>query len=346
MSNIYSYHAKFHESIPYEYIKKYSNINDTIFDPFCGSGTTLKEALKLNRNSIGIDISPIAILSSRVNTNLYNKKKLENLMKELIFEYENIKKIKYTTFPNYDKWYTRENYINLNKLKNSIDKIEEDAYRDFFLLCFLSIAKKVSNKRKTWNIGYIADNVLPNMESKLKALDCFKQKVQKEIIKMGNYEDNSERVETSIIKKDISKYRLNKTIDMVMTSPPYPFAVDFIRYHRLSMYWLQEDIEKLTSLEIGARNKRNKKNNLQLFFNEIETSFINIMSSVKSDGYWVMTIADTKRNKTKIPFVDWTINLFFENGWILVDDKLRELKNQSMAQKRISSEHILVFKKI
>ena len=52
---------------------------------------------------------------------------------------------------------------------------------------------------------------------------------------------------------------MNKTIDMVMTSPPYPFAVDFIRYHRLSMYWLQEDIEKLTSLEIGARNKRNKK---------------------------------------------------------------------------------------
>ena len=39
------------------------------------------------------------------------------------------------------------------------------------------------------------------MESKLKALDCFKQKVQKEITKVCNYEDNSERVETLIIKR-------------------------------------------------------------------------------------------------------------------------------------------------
>ena len=69
-------------------------------------------------------------------------------MKEIIFEYENIKRIKYTSFPDYDKWYTRENYINLNKLKNSIDKIEENAYRDFFLLCFLSIAKRFQIRGK------------------------------------------------------------------------------------------------------------------------------------------------------------------------------------------------------
>lgn len=131
-----------------------------------------------------------------------------------------------------------------------------------------------------------------------------------------------------------------------MTSPPYPFAVDFIRYHRLSMYWLQENIEQLTRQEIGARNKRNKKGNLSLFFNEIEKSFINIMRVVRTDGYWAMTIADTTRNKVKIPFIDWTINLFYEHGWILVEDRIRELQQQTMAQKRIPEEHILVFKKI
>ena len=32
-----------------------------------------------------------------------------------------------------------------------------------------------------------------------------------------------------------------------------------------------------------------------------------------------MTIADTKRNKTKIPFVDWTVNLFLKmDGFLLM----------------------------
>ncbi|WP_436876395.1 DNA methyltransferase [Mammaliicoccus sciuri] len=347
MSNIYSYHARFHESIPHEYIHKYSEQSDVILDPFCGSGTTLKEALKLKRNAYGIDISPIAILSSKVNTNFYDKKRLET-------EYENILNsfyldvpVYFTRFPDFDRWYTNENYTQLCKLKNIIDNIEEDTYKEFFQLCFLSIANKVSNRRKTWNIGYLADNVLPNMESKYIAIDSFRQKVKKEIESI-NYEEIKEfnKFNIKIEKKDISAANIDTNVDMVMTSPPYPFAVDFIRYHRLSMYWLQENIEELTRKEIGARNKRNRKDNLALFFKEIEKSFLNVMDSVKTDGYWVMTIADTTRNKIKIPFIDWTLNLFYENGWVLIEDRIRELQQQSMAQKRIPAEHILVFKKI
>lgn len=48
--------AVFPNELPHRLIKMYSFCGDTILDPFCGIGTTNVEALKLERNSIGIDV--------------------------------------------------------------------------------------------------------------------------------------------------------------------------------------------------------------------------------------------------------------------------------------------------
>jgi len=48
--------AAFPEEIPYRIIKLFSYVGETVLDPFLGSGTTIKVAKKLNRNSIGIEI--------------------------------------------------------------------------------------------------------------------------------------------------------------------------------------------------------------------------------------------------------------------------------------------------
>ena len=48
--------AAFPEEIPNRIIKLFSYVGETVLDPFLGSGTTMKVAKKLNRNSIGIEI--------------------------------------------------------------------------------------------------------------------------------------------------------------------------------------------------------------------------------------------------------------------------------------------------
>ena len=61
--------APFPEKLVFDHIMSWSNENDTVLDCFLGSGTTGKMAKQLNRNFIGIEISPeyLKIAESRIN---------------------------------------------------------------------------------------------------------------------------------------------------------------------------------------------------------------------------------------------------------------------------------------
>jgi len=50
--------AMFPEEVPSRLIKMFSFVDDTVLDPFLGSGTTSLAAKKLGRNSIGYEINP------------------------------------------------------------------------------------------------------------------------------------------------------------------------------------------------------------------------------------------------------------------------------------------------
>lgn len=63
-SNIYKIHKYWSRKPWYlveKYIKKHSKENDTVLDPFMGSGCTGVESVINNRNFIGYDLNPISI---------------------------------------------------------------------------------------------------------------------------------------------------------------------------------------------------------------------------------------------------------------------------------------------
>ncbi|MGJ8455561.1 DNA methyltransferase [Pseudothermotoga sp. U03pept] len=73
--------AMFPEELPYRLIRMFSFTQDTVLDPFLGSGTTMKVALNLNRNCIGYEINPkfldlIKKKISGVNSSLFHEIKI------------------------------------------------------------------------------------------------------------------------------------------------------------------------------------------------------------------------------------------------------------------------------
>jgi Predicted DNA modification methylase len=83
---IYPYKGKFHPQM----IRALLNIiglksGDTVLDPFIGSGTTAIEAQLLGINCIGIDISPLCVLQSKVKTeSIYAFKEIVNTKAEIL----------------------------------------------------------------------------------------------------------------------------------------------------------------------------------------------------------------------------------------------------------------------
>lgn len=65
ISKIHKYWSRKPWYIIEKYIENYSEVGDTVLDPFCGSGSTGVETILKGRNFIGTDLNPISVLISK-----------------------------------------------------------------------------------------------------------------------------------------------------------------------------------------------------------------------------------------------------------------------------------------
>jgi len=76
--------AAFPEEIPYRLIRMFSIIGDTVLDPFLGTGTTMKVAINLNRNSIGYEINEYLLPIIKEKVGITQKHLTSNYSIEII----------------------------------------------------------------------------------------------------------------------------------------------------------------------------------------------------------------------------------------------------------------------
>ena len=83
-----NYHGNFIPQIPNQLFRRYTKKGDWILDPFTGSGTSLIEAQRLGRNSIGIELQDNVALKTR--SLLLKEKNSETSGKIIIGDSRNI----------------------------------------------------------------------------------------------------------------------------------------------------------------------------------------------------------------------------------------------------------------
>ncbi len=254
---LHKFPAKFFPELPRWLIQRYSNEGDWVLDPFAGSATVNLECLLSRRHSVAIDVDPFSRFLARVKLtpiNIEALQKAHRSLKNKIQKYRTSKlcEEEFIQFPYRDNWFNKYIIEELTFLKKNILSLDSDYlgdYKekenknivDFFLICFSSIIRSVSNADNNCTRTVIRKKLNKRVNPG-DALSRFIKVIDTSVLKVAKFSQICPRdikVEIPIDSdaRDI-KYPDN-FFHLAITSPPYVNAVDYPRTHQLEMYWLE-----------------------------------------------------------------------------------------------------------
>jgi len=340
----FKYPCKFIPQIPRWAINKYTKEGDYVLDPFAGSGTTLVEAVLLNRNSLGIDFDDFSQLLCSVKTKLLSINQI-NLLKgsiESLFFDNSHTQSQFPDIQNIEHWFSQETINDLLNLKQNIEKLfinkDIDIY-NFLLVCFASVIKKCSFADESSPKPYVSTRI---KKIPMDVKSTFIKAINLNLRQMIDYQNRSFGT-YQLISNDarlIKTQAFDKRVDLAITSPPYINAFDYVRSLRLENAWLgysgdTSNIEK-KKLQIGTETipyevycKLPKKTNIdQLdeiiemiyqkdkkrahvvnkYFNDMHRSFLEVKRVLKPKAHYIFVVGDNIIKGIDIP----TRDIFFE----------------------------------
>jgi DNA modification methylase len=309
---IYPYKGKFHPQM----IRALLNIiklkeNDTVLDPFVGSGTTAVEAMLLGINCIGIDISPLCVIQSKVKT--------ESI--EVIEEIEEVK-----------DYIIRKVRGNLggqrnNKFLEAINSISNEKVKNFYIMAYLIAVS--DNTRRKRNLEH---SFYKNLDLMIKSVKDFKNVSRELNLKLGKIK---------IEKGDSRNLPLDdNSVDGIITSPPYSVALDYVSNDAHALKVLGYDLMEIREEFIGVRGKGEER--LKLYNKDMEKSYKEMYRVLRPGKFSVIVIGNATYNGKEISTVEFTIDYCQKIGFKLVkniDKIIFGLYN--IMQK----ENILIFQK-
>ena len=138
----HTYPAMMIPQVAHRIIEQYGKKAQSLFDPYCGTGTSLVEAHLCGINAFGTDLNPLARLIAEAKTTKIELSTLDTWIKEFndfVFSMSfgiDTHAIAIPTFKNIDFWFTHETKKQLASIKQFINHIKDDGVKKFFSRCF------------------------------------------------------------------------------------------------------------------------------------------------------------------------------------------------------------------
>lgn len=271
--SLFPYRGKFHPQL----IRALLNIlevkpGNVVLDPMAGSATVAVEANLLGIEAISVDLSPFCELMGKVKT--FALELDTEILESIVTDpKELLGKLKKKKVPEY--------------FQNN----EGDRKRDYYevvLLAFLDTVGFADRSKSS------IDELFPRvLERYISTIKYFQQARQKMNLKIGK---------SRILRGSAMNLPINdNSVDAIITSPPYSFAIDYLKNDRPQLEYLGYEIDDLREEMIGLQG-RGVENKLEIYFDKMRQALGEMSRVSKKDAPIVIIIGtnDVQTNGVKL----------------------------------------------
>lgn len=331
---LHPYPAKFIPQIPNALIQELSSVGDAVGDVFCGSGTTLVEALLLKRHAVGIDANPLACLISRAKTTHVTEEDtaaLRELAMRAAALSEQLGRVdgQRSLFspaeflgagaPDNDAirfWFDPAVVEELVRIRAWTSELPTGRARLVADAAFSAIVVAVSRQDSDTRYVRRRKAVRPG-----DALSRFSRSLTNATRAVAELTALVEpRFRRRVHHADVLSAPVVEPLDLVVCSPPYPNAYSYHLYHMTRMVWLGMDQPSFKAVEIGSHRKYSRKGpgaaTGATFSKEMSLVFRWLRNCLRRDGYACFVVGDSTIRGQRFDNADAISNAAADQGFV------------------------------
>lgn len=267
---LFYYPAKFIPHVPYFCIREFCPEEGWVADPFAGSGTVGLEAVLARRNAILIDINPMLSHMVELKINFRRTDISEMRLLERAKEMFDSKELFNPDWQNIEYWYPPEILNTLKRYWGWVHANTGDVYTQILQCSLLRASRRFSLAEHKAPKLFRSKEKLKQVDELLRTdwksyLDQFIVEHSLDVLRrvraLAQLTVNHNCRAVAYAGVDSASIQIDDipTIDLIVTSPPYLQAQEYIRTFKLDLFWLgysSSVIREISRLEIPYRKAR------------------------------------------------------------------------------------------
>ena len=254
-------------------LRKLGSRSKVVLDPMAGSGTVLREATAQGHRAIGFDLDPLAVLIARVATRPVSERAIVDALDETLKAARGKKKVRLPWIDDDQEtrkfiryWFAPKQKAAMRRLAWALQRsmrrksATRARARDVLRV---ALSRIVVTKDVGASLGRDVSHSRPQRVRDTSPFDVFAQFERSARAMCEVLKAHPPTAGARITPGDARHLPTRSgTVDLVMTSPPYLNAIDYMRGHRLSLVWLGYSVSELRairSVSIGSERKSDRK---------------------------------------------------------------------------------------